>query len=258
MKHTRMKHTSVKKIITHKFIEDSSKDDPFFLENLMYDLEFDIKKITELTIDLTIPKNLSVFIIDDLHFEHPITNTVNITLEENSIATYQFFVANHELCNLCDKKEFFDCQQLPTTFTKTLVTKLTQSGAQAYINCHYLGDQESSFTIHTTQHHLASNTTSKLRVKSVLDNRAKLISDNIIIVEKNLQKITAEQTNKNLLLTDTAHVVSIPKLRVLSQQVSCKHGATVSKINENDLLYLQSRGIEKPDAERMLIEAFLR
>lgn len=244
--------------ITYTVEEPSTKADPFFLQNLMYDLPFELDSIDELTIDITIPKDISTYIIDDIHFDISVNNSINLTLHENSVVTYQFFVANHQLCDLCDKKEFFDCQTLPEQFEKTVKIVLEEENAHAYIKCHYLGDGKSKFTLHTTQHHVASNTTSKLMVKSVLDGAAKFVTDNAIVVEKNLTKVAAEQASKNLMLAPSAHVIAIPKLRVHSQNVACKHGATVTKIDSDQLFYLESRGIEKADAERMLIEAFLR
>jgi len=85
-----------------------------------------------------------------------------------------------------------------------------------------------------------------------------LHNDNIIIVEKDLIKVRAEQLNKNLVLNRKVHTVSYPKLRIYSQDVACKHGATISKINPDEVFYLQSRGIEAPVAEQILVNAFLR
>ena len=121
-----------------------------------------------------------------------------------------------------------------------------------------MGDTQSNLKITTVQNHQASNTISKLNIKGVLDDQAKLMSDNTIIVDKNLKNITAEQMNKNLMLNENAHATSIPKLEINSNNVSCKHGATIKMLDSSELFYLQSRGIEKPEAERLLVEAFLR
>ncbi|MBU1007890.1 SufD family Fe-S cluster assembly protein [Candidatus Dependentiae bacterium] len=241
--------------ITYTILEPSTKADPFYLQNLMYDRPIQITD--PLTITIIIPKNCSVFIIDDLHLSGATQNTIEFILEESSQLTYQFFVANHQLCERCEHKELYDCQKLPAVFEKNIYVNLTAPHAQAFLKCHYLGDQKSNFKLTTKQHHQASNTTSKLIMKSVLDEQAKLISDSVITVDKKIKNVTAEQTNKNLMLHPKARVISMPKLRVNSKDVSCKHGATVSTIDQEQLFYLQSRGIEKKEAERILIEAFL-
>ncbi|MCK4517295.1 SufD family Fe-S cluster assembly protein, partial [Candidatus Babeliales bacterium] len=185
------------------------------------------------------------------------TNKIECILEESSRLHYQLFVANHHLCETCKRKELYDCQQVPQKFEKELSIKLTQPNAQAFIKCHYLGDDESEFKLTTTQHHQASETESFLVIKGVLDNQAKLVSDNIIIVDKKLTGVLAKQENKNLMLNKNARVISIPKLKINSQKVSCSHGATVSPLDPDALFYLQSRGVGSCEAEQMLVEAFL-
>ena len=132
--------------ITYTVVEPSTKQDPFFLQNLrhslapMYDRPFEPTENTDLTIRITIPENLSVFIIDDLHFINTASNTIEFTLGAGSQLIYQLFVANHELCDQCESKELYDCQKLPTIFEKTVNVTLAQPNAQAYLKCHYFHD----------------------------------------------------------------------------------------------------------------------
>lgn len=244
-------------IITYSIEESTTKQDPFYLQNLMYDLPFDSTMLDSLIIHLIIPTHMKTFIIDDLHFVHTKSNSIEFVMQEASQLIYQLFVANHQLCNLCPKKALFDCQPLPSIFEKTIKVTLKEAHAQAFIKCHYLGDQASECNITTIQHHQASHTTSKLTVKGVLDEQAKLISDNTIVVDNHLEKIIAEQNNKNLMLHNKAHAIAIPKLIINSQQVECKHGATAHSLDQETLFYLQSRGIEQEEAIRILIDAFL-
>jgi Fe-S cluster assembly scaffold protein SufB len=245
-------------IISYTIEENTTKSNPFYLQNLMYDLPFDVDFIESMVIKITVPKNMPAYVIDDLHFSKTTKNKVEFFVKKDSTLTYKMFVANHEMCNLCDRKDFFDCQTLPENFEKILEINLEEENASAYINCHYLGDKHSLFKLISTQNHTADNTLSKLVVKSVLDGESKFETNNTIFVDKDLKNVTAEEENKNLVLSDKAHVITIPKLKINSNDVSCRHGATVSTLGEKDLFYLQSRGIEKIDAQRTLIEAFLR
>ncbi|MCP6768902.1 SufD family Fe-S cluster assembly protein, partial [Klebsiella pneumoniae] len=62
--------------------------------------------------------------------------------------------------------------------------------------------------------------------------------------------------NKNLLLSNTAKVVSVPSLEVLTNSVQCKHGTATSCYNEEQLVYLQSRGIPEQKAKELLLTGF--
>lgn len=242
-------------IISYTMLEETSKHDPFYLQNLMYDRP-DIEA-TPVTLKITIPKNFSAYIIDDLHFVDTNNNTVELLLEENATVTYQFFVANHELCDLCERRKEFDCQALPEIFEKNLLITLAERGGQAYVKCHYLGDDSSVFKLSTQQRHLASDTTSTVTVKSVLDDAAHFVSENRVFVETDLDGVIAEQMNKNLLLSDRAHVITTPILDINSNEAACRHGATMSGLSQEELFYLESRGLSRDDATRTLIEAFL-
>jgi len=77
-----------------------------------------------------------------------------------------------------------------------------------------------------------------------------------IIVHKDAQKTDAKQTNRNLLLSDTAQIDTKPQLEIYADDVKCTHGATIGQIEENSLFYLRSRGIDEASARRLLLFAF--
>ena len=67
----------------------------------------------------------------------------------------------------------------------------------------------------------------------------------------------AYQTNRNLLLSNEAQADSLPGLEILANEVKCSHGATTSKIDEEELFYLRSRGISQKSAENLIALGFL-
>src|SRR5436190_1119631 len=85
------------------------------------------------------------------------------------------------------------------------------------------------------------NISIKLTIKSVLFDESRLYCENLIRIEKDAQKVVASEQNKNLLIGEKSRVVSIPKLEVEANDVSCQHGAAISKLNNDHLFYLQSR-----------------
>ena len=93
-------------------------------------------------------------------------------------------------------------------------------------------------------------------VKAVLADSAKLTCHSMISVAPGADGSFAEQVNKNILLSSAARAVSISML-VLANDVKCKHGAVVSKLDREQMFYLQSRGLTPEQTRSMLLEAFL-
>jgi Fe-S cluster assembly protein SufD len=116
------------------------------------------------------------------------------------------------------------------------------------------GAQE--FDQRTLQIHQAPNTKSDLLYKNALRDTAKTIFSGLIVVDHDAQKTDAYQSNRNLMLSDTAEAHSLPGLEIQANDVRCTHGATSSRIDPEQEFYLQSRGIAKPDADELLTFGF--
>ena len=76
-------------------------------------------------------------------------------------------------------------------------------------------------------------------------------------MEEDASNTNAYQTNRNLLLSNEAEADSLPGLEILANEVKCSHGATTSKIEEQELFYLLSRGIPHRSAEKLISLGFL-
>lgn len=111
---------------------------------------------------------------------------------------------------------------------------------------------------HTMQHHGAVNTTSNLLVKSVLTGTSKFSYDGSIYVDPVAQKTDAYQRNENLLLDSASRASSEPALEILANDVRCTHGATIGTVNDDELWYLATRGIDPQTARSMIADGFLR
>jgi Fe-S cluster assembly protein SufD len=77
-----------------------------------------------------------------------------------------------------------------------------------------------------------------------------------IYVRPNAQKTNAFQSNKNLVLTDTATINTKPQLEIWADDVKCSHGATTGQIDAEQMFYLRSRGLGKESATALLLHAF--
>jgi Fe-S cluster assembly protein SufD len=110
----------------------------------------------------------------------------------------------------------------------------------------------------TYQHHRAPQTYSDLLFRNVLRDHARSVFYGMIRVETEAGGNTqGYQANNNLLLDD-ARAHAIPGLEIIADDVRCSHGATVSRVDPEQRFYLQARGIPRPDAERLVVQGFIR
>ena len=104
--------------------------------------------------------------------------------------------------------------------------------------------------------HIAPHTTSSQMYKGVLNGKSRGVFHGSITVQQTAQKTNANQSDKNLLLSDEAEVDTKPALWIYADDVRCGHGAACGKLDDAALFYLQSRGIEEAAARRMLVHGF--
>ncbi|MEH2107363.1 Fe-S cluster assembly protein SufD [Nostoc sp.] len=92
--------------------------------------------------------------------------------------------------------------------------------------------------------------------KCIVGDRAHAVFNGKVLVPKRAQLTNASQLNRNLLLSSKARVDTKPQLEITADNVKCAHGATVSQLEDDEIFYLQSRGIDENDARKLLINAF--
>lgn len=136
-------------------------------------------------------------------------------------------------------------------------TELLGSGSRSELVGLVMGRDTQQSDIHTFQQHTAPHTSSDLLYKSVLRDRARSTYQGLIRVTKQAQQTDAYQANRNLLLSREAHAESIPKLEIEADDVRCTHGATVGHVDEELRFYLQSRGLDGAEADRMVVDGFV-
>jgi Fe-S cluster assembly protein SufD len=120
----------------------------------------------------------------------------------------------------------------------------------------YFTDNEQHLDHDTQQNHLAANTTSDLLFKGALLDKSRSVWQGMIYVAPEATKTDGYQANRNLVLSRQARADSIPGLEILTDDVRCTHGATVGKIDKEQTFYLESRGMPREQAERLIVEGF--
>jgi Fe-S cluster assembly protein SufD len=109
---------------------------------------------------------------------------------------------------------------------------------------------------HTFVDHAVPNCLSNELYKGILDDDATGVFSGKILVRKDSQKTQAYQSNKNVLLSESANVDTKPQLEIFADDVKCSHGATVGSLDKNGEYYLRTRGVPKSLAQSILIHAF--
>lgn len=110
--------------------------------------------------------------------------------------------------------------------------------------------------IHATVEHAAPNTRSRQHFRGVLKDKTRSSFEGKIYVRPIAQKTEAYQLNRNLVLSDEASAHAKPNLEIFADDVKASHGATVAQLDEEELFYLRSRGLDLDEAKRWLVNGF--
>jgi Fe-S cluster assembly protein SufD len=133
---------------------------------------------------------------------------------------------------------------------------LAGAGATSRVTGAYFTDGEQHLDYDTFQEHIAPNTTSDFAFKGALRDTSTAVWRGMIRVERDAQKTNAYQENRNLMLSPTTHAVPIPGLEIMANDVRCTHGATVGRVDRDQLFYLMARGLSRGEAERLIVRGF--
>jgi Fe-S cluster assembly protein SufD len=134
---------------------------------------------------------------------------------------------------------------------------LPEEGAHAELLGLFIGDGDQQFDYDTRQDHIGAKTTSDLLFKAALDGSASFAWTGVVDIQESASASGANQTSRNLLLSDKASASPTPVLEISAYDVErCSHGATVGPVDPEQIFYLQARGIPAEEAERMLVEGF--
>lgn len=134
--------------------------------------------------------------------------------------------------------------------------RLTSPGAHVDMLGLYIGEEDQHIDHETLQDHVAPHASSNLLFKGALSDRARSVFRGLIRVHPKAQRTDAYQTNRNLILSSEARADSLPNLEIGADDVRCSHAATVGQLDQEEIFYLQSRGIPTKEAVRLVIFGF--
>ena len=136
--------------------------------------------------------------------------------------------------------------------------ELAGAGVECTLNGLYLTQGSQHIDNYINIDHTQPYGTSRLFYKGILDGQSRAVFGGNVTVRQDAQKTDAQQTDKNLLLSEDAEVDSKPSLLIYADDVKCGHGATAGHIDADTVFYMRSRGLDLPTASRIIIHAFAR
>jgi len=134
---------------------------------------------------------------------------------------------------------------------------LNQSGASVRTSVTVSADEKRHEDQHVEIHHLHSHTDSDLVMNSACDGRSHFIGTGLLTIARNANHSHAGQVFRNLLLSDKARAEAIPELEVLADDVSAAHGAASAPVDESQMHYLMSRGLNHEESQSLIVSGFL-
>lgn len=137
-----------------------------------------------------------------------------------------------------------------------LFVNLPYPGAECVLNGLFVGSGSQHVDNHTTIDHQVPHCDSNELYKGILLDEAHGVFDGRIVVREDAQKTTAQQHNKNLLLSRKAIADSKPQLEIFADDVKCAHGTAIGQLDDGAIYYLRSRGLSESDARGLMTHAF--
>src|SRR3989338_1481557 len=134
---------------------------------------------------------------------------------------------------------------------------ISGEGAAAFLNGLYSVYKDQHVDNHTSVDHRVPSATSNQLYKGILNDAARAVFNGKIFVRPIAQQTNSYQLNKNLLLGKDCQVDTKPQLEIFADDVKCTHGATIGQLNEDEIFYLQARGVPRKIATRILTQGFV-
>jgi Fe-S cluster assembly protein SufD len=133
---------------------------------------------------------------------------------------------------------------------------LAGENAQSYMYGLYFSHGTQQFEHWTMQDHVAPHCTSDLLYKGALTDRSQALYYGTIHIRPDAHHSDAYQANRNLALSENARALPHPRLEIENNEVRCTHGVTVGQVSDEQLFYLESRGISPDDARKLIVFGF--
>jgi Fe-S cluster assembly protein SufD len=190
-------------------------------------------------------------------YAHPASNVSYLAVQDWSPTVWHFSVQRALVQRDATLRSL--AATLGGKFSRSVVESILDgSGAHSEMLGVYFADTDQHFDHLSLQEHRAPNSSSDLYYKGALKGRSRAVYSGLIHIAKEAQKVDSWQANRNLILSDEAKADSIPYLEIEANDVRCSHAASVGPPDEEQLFYLESRGLPHEEAEHLIVAGFFQ
>ena len=135
---------------------------------------------------------------------------------------------------------------------------LEGNGASSEVVGLYFGEGSQMLDYRVVVNHVGKNTSSNIFLKGAVEDDSQSVFTGLLRIEKGATRTSTFETNRNLVLSENAKANSVPNLEILCDDVICGHASSVGPLESDHLYYIQSRGLSRSRAERLLIRGFFQ
>ncbi|NND70697.1 MAG: Fe-S cluster assembly protein SufD [Rhodothermales bacterium] len=132
------------------------------------------------------------------------------------------------------------------------------SHCETHLNGFFIGRGDNQIDNHSIVDHAMPDCYSNETFKGVLYDNSTGVFNGKVLVRRDAQRTNAYQSNRSIVVSDSAHMYSKPELEIYADDVKCSHGATTGRLEPESMFYLQSRGLSEERARALLLGAFAR
>lgn len=133
---------------------------------------------------------------------------------------------------------------------------LTGIGARSEINCGYLLNDNNKINIDIQVIHKSGETSSSQVIRGLVTDSSKVSFNGTITIPYDSQKCDGHQNHRGVILSDKAEIESVPQLEIWADDVKCDHGSAIGPLDEEQLFYLQTRGLSLTESRKLLLSSF--
>jgi Fe-S cluster assembly protein SufD len=149
-------------------------------------------------------------------------------------------------------------EQPRTRLRNGFYVRLEGTGAECIGRGAFAAAGQQHIDYHFTLDHQGDHGRSDILMQAMATAKSRGVINGRIHIAANTRANDGHFTSHNLLLSADAEIDAKPELEIYADEVKCAHGATVGQLDDEQLLYLQTRGIDHPTAVTLLIEGFLK
>ena len=218
-------------------LEEDAEIKLLFCDHAADDREFLTTQVVEASVGCR--AHLEMYCLEETHYKNNRISNVYIKQEADS-------TVHHNVITLHNG-----------TTRNQLDLTLAGEGAECFLNGCVIADKKQHVDNNTVIDHAVGHCTSHQLYKYVLDDESTGAFAGRILVRKDAQKTSSEETNRNLCCTKQARMWTQPMLEIYADDVKCSHGSTVGQLNDQALFYMRQRGISEKEAKTLLQQAFV-